>query len=79
MSILELEKAVTAWPEMAGTLFVPHTEDKYHRLVAILDGLIDEVREDETHPLSSLMEIIGILVERYEAEHVPEMLDEQSP
>jgi len=38
-----------------------------------LDGLIDEVGEDESHPLASLMEIVGVLIEKYEDEHVPEL------
>jgi len=38
-----------------------------------LDKLIDEVGEDESHPLASLMEIIGILIEQYENNHVPEL------
>jgi HTH-type transcriptional regulator/antitoxin HigA len=38
-----------------------------------LDGLIDEVGEDESHPLAPLMEIIGVLIEKYEDEHVPEL------
>jgi HTH-type transcriptional regulator/antitoxin HigA len=52
---------------------VPHTDEEYQRLVAILDGLIDEVGEDESHPLASLMEIVGVLIEKYEDEHVPEL------
>ncbi len=76
MSTSEMKKAAVAWPELAGTIFVPHTEDEYLHLVAILDELIDEVGEDETHPLASLMEIIGVLIEHYETEHVPEMLGE---
>lgn len=38
-----------------------------------LDGLIDEVGENESHPLASLMEVISILIEKYEDEHVPEL------
>ncbi len=76
MSTSEVKKAVEIWPGLASTIFVPHTEDEYLHLVAILDELIDEVGEDETHPLASLMEIIGVLIEHYEAEHVPEMLGE---
>ncbi len=56
-------------------IYVPHTEEEYQRLVAFLDRLIDEVGEDETHPLSSLMEIIGVLVEKYEDEHVAELVE----
>ena len=41
--------------------------------MALLDGLIDEVGEDESHPLASLMEIVGVLIEKYEDEHVPEL------
>jgi HTH-type transcriptional regulator/antitoxin HigA len=73
MSAREVERASTVWPEMADTVFVPHTEEEYRRLVALLDGLIDEVGENEAHPLASLMEIIGVLIEHYEAEHVPEL------
>jgi HTH-type transcriptional regulator/antitoxin HigA len=35
--------------------------------------VIDEVGEDENHPLASLMEIIGILIERYETDNVAEL------
>ena len=69
--------AVIHWPEMADTVFVPHTEADYDHLVAILDSLVDEVGEDESHPLASLMEIIGVLIEQYETEHVPELTDEE--
>jgi HTH-type transcriptional regulator/antitoxin HigA len=72
----DITTAVTHWPEMATTLFVPHTEAEYRRLVAVLDVLIDEVGEDESHSLASLMEILGVLIEHYEAEHVPELTSE---
>lgn len=68
----ELEVVARVWPEIEQSLSVPHTEAEYNRLLALLDGLIDEVGEDETHPLASLMETIGSLVAAYEADHVPE-------
>ena len=55
---------------------MPHTEEEYQRLVALLDGLIDEVGENESHPLASLMEVLSILIEKYEDEHVPELIVE---
>ena len=64
------------WPEMATAVFVPHTGTEYRRLVAFLDRLIDEVGENETHPLASLMEVVGVLIERYEDEHVPELMSD---
>jgi HTH-type transcriptional regulator/antitoxin HigA len=51
----------------------PHTEAEYRQLVELLDSLIDEVGEDESHPLASMMEVVGILIEKYEDGHVPEL------
>ena len=52
---------------------MPHTEKDYRELTAFLDCLVDEVGENENHPLASLMEVIGVLIEKYEDEHVPEL------
>lgn len=49
-----------------------HSEAEYGQPVALLDSMIDEVGEDESHPLASLMEIVGVLIEKYEDENVPE-------
>jgi HTH-type transcriptional regulator/antitoxin HigA len=38
----------------------------------LLDSTIDEVGEDESHPLTSLMEVCGVLIEKYEDERVSE-------
>jgi HTH-type transcriptional regulator/antitoxin HigA len=73
MQNLDVNKAADAWSSLAGAVFVPHTEEEYRRLVAILDGLIDEIGEDESHPLASLIEIVGVLIEKYEDEDVPEL------
>jgi HTH-type transcriptional regulator/antitoxin HigA len=53
--------------------FVPHNQKEYNRLVHIIDGLIDEVGEDELHPLASLMETLGTLIETYEIQNIPEI------
>ena len=47
--------------------------DDYDQRVDLLDRLIDEVGENENHPLASLMELPGVLIEKYEDEHVPEL------
>jgi HTH-type transcriptional regulator/antitoxin HigA len=52
---------------------MPRTRKQYDDAVNLLDNLIDEVGEDETHPLASLMEVLGVLIEKYEDEHVPEL------
>ena len=60
---------------MADMIYVPDTKEEYERLVKFLDSLIDEIGEDESHPLASLMEVVGMLVERYEDKHVPELVE----
>jgi HTH-type transcriptional regulator/antitoxin HigA len=52
---------------------VPHNEKDYNKLVNLLDNLIDEVGNNENHPLSSLMETIGSLIETYESQYIPEL------
>ena len=59
MQNLNVSKTVDAWSALADTVFVPHSEAEYKRLVTLLDGLIDVVGENEAHSLASLMEIVG--------------------
>jgi HTH-type transcriptional regulator/antitoxin HigA len=54
-------------------LRVPHNDREYRQLVKQLDRLVDEVGEDENHPLASMMEVIGVLIEKYEDENVAEL------
>jgi HTH-type transcriptional regulator/antitoxin HigA len=60
------EKAFAAWPQVGPALRVPHNDREYRRLV-------DQVRENENHPLASMMEVLGVLIEKYEDERVPEL------
>jgi len=69
----EVQTAERVWPALASIVFVPHSEREYQRLVGLLDALIDVVGENESHPLASLMEVIGVLIEKYEYEHVSEL------
>jgi HTH-type transcriptional regulator/antitoxin HigA len=73
---MDLAEVATAWAPLAGTVFVPHTENEYNQIVALLDQLIDRVGEDESHPLASLMEILGVLIEQYENARVPELVSD---
>jgi HTH-type transcriptional regulator/antitoxin HigA len=76
MQNLDVNKTKAAWAPLSQTLFVPHTKTEYQQLAGLLDSLIDEVGEDESHPLASFMEVVGILIEKYEDEHVPELVAE---
>ena len=73
--VAEIQTAQDVWPVLTPVVFVPHEESEYQQLVAILDDLIDEVGENEDHPLASMMEVIGVLIERYEEENVPELTE----
>jgi HTH-type transcriptional regulator/antitoxin HigA len=73
MQNLDVSKTADAWASLANKVYVPHSEEEYRQLVSLLDSLIDEVGENESHPLASLMEIVGVLIEKYEDEHVPEL------
>ena len=68
-----LKKSLAHWPELSHAVFVPHTEAEYRRLVRMLDQLVDEAGNDESHPLASPMEVVGLLIEKYEDDHVPEL------
>ncbi len=72
MMTREVEKLSEVWPEIEAVLAVPHTEEDYQAMRAVLDIVIDEVGEQETHPWASLMETIGALIQAYESEHTVE-------
>jgi HTH-type transcriptional regulator/antitoxin HigA len=77
MKTIDIKETQNIWSNLENTLFVPHTEQEYEKLVNFLDDLndlIDEVGENETHPLASLMEIISILIEYYEKVNIPELI-----
>jgi HTH-type transcriptional regulator / antitoxin HigA len=73
MQNLDVTITEAAWSSLAGKIYVPHSEEEYRQLVVLLDSFIDEVGEDESHPLASLMEIVGVLVEKYEDDNVSEL------
>jgi mRNA interferase HigB len=65
-----IQQVEALWPPLSEVLRVPHSEQEYREIVSMLDRLIDLVGEDENHPLASLMEVLGVLIEKYEDDHV---------
>ena len=51
-----------------GTL---RTKKDYTRAVEMLDAILDEVGEDEKHPMAELADALSVFIEKYEVEHVP--------
>ena len=66
--MLEIQTVQDIWPQLASVVFVPRTESDYQRLSTLRNDLITLVGKSENHPLASLMEVVGALIEKYESE-----------
>lgn len=75
MSAVYLEQITPVWNNLSKFVHVLHSEHDYAQAVELLDSLIDTVGENEKHPLASLMELVGVLIERYEETFIPEITD----
>ena len=71
----ELEKITKAWPPISRAVRVPHTEADYREVVDLLDRVTDEIGDNENHPLASFMDVLGVLIEKYEDENVAELAE----
>jgi len=67
---IQLEEIAKVWPDIRPIFSVPHNKKDYNTLVNFLDNLIDEVGNKDNHPLASLMETIGSLIETYESQYI---------
>jgi HTH-type transcriptional regulator/antitoxin HigA len=72
MLAYKLEEVAQIWSSVESIFSVPKTEAEYNKLVNFLDEVSEKVGEDESHPLVSLMDTLGILIEIYENEHYNE-------
>ena len=69
--------AARVWPQMSALLTPPRTSEDFDRLVTFSPHLIDSGAGDESSPLASLLDLVGILITTYEREHG--LLWEQQP
>ncbi|MHB1013886.1 MAG: helix-turn-helix domain-containing protein [Desulfurivibrionaceae bacterium] len=77
---LSIDPAVIApvWHSLQNVLPVPlmpiRTEAQLEKLTALMHSLVDIVGDDEHHELADFLDLVGQLVEDYEAEHhaIPE-------
>jgi len=70
MSVL-IKNAVEHWEFVSPLLRKPKSEEDYDNLVLSLDELLELVGEDESHPLMSLVDIIGDWIEDWDQKHHP--------
>jgi len=65
-------KVVESLQQTAEFIFVPTNEDEYEQLVNLLDEITDIVRDNEAHPLANMMDVLGVLIEAYKDQSIPE-------
>ena len=46
----QIQEIANVWPNIQSIFSVPHTEKDHNNLVNLLDSLIDEVGNNESHP-----------------------------
>lgn len=54
-----------------GPLLTIRSEQDYDAAVARLGSLLEEIGDDEQHPLYGLLDTLGTLIQAYEEEHIP--------
>jgi HTH-type transcriptional regulator/antitoxin HigA len=64
---------IQAWSALQAIVpvFPIRNEWQYEQALNILNGLLNVVGDDETHPLYDLLDTLGILVHTYEESHYP--------
>ncbi len=62
-----------AWDKLQSLVpvFPVRDERQYEQALDTLNGLLDLINDDETHPLYDLLDTLGILVHAYEENHYP--------
>ena len=54
------------------------TKTEYQQFSEVLDDLIYGVGEDENHPLSPVMTLVGLIIKTYEDKHCPKLTESLS-
>jgi HTH-type transcriptional regulator/antitoxin HigA len=60
------------WQNIAALVATPNNDADYQERLDLLHQLIDEIGEDEQHPLASLLDFVGVQIAEYEKQHYPE-------
>jgi HTH-type transcriptional regulator/antitoxin HigA len=76
-TVIDFQRLLPAWENLQSVAPVSHIDSEagYERATVLLNSLLDIVRDDTSHPLYSLVAVVGDLIEAYEIDHEP--LDRQ--
>lgn len=66
--IVMIQDIQSHWPAIRPYMTIQNEAD-YDRLVEQMNELIDEVGDDETHPLYEFLDILGTILYAYEEQH----------
>ena len=72
MSAIEMKEIMREYRRLRAVVPLGslRTKKEYERAVEMLDAILDEIGEDEKHPMAELADAISVFVERYENEHM---------
>ena len=72
MSAKKIEQANKDYRKIRAVvpLGVLRTKKDYEKAVKTLDAILDEIGENEIHPLAELADALSLFIENYEKEHV---------
>ena len=70
---IDFQRLLPAWQNLQSVVPVAHidSEADYEQATALLNSLLDVVRDGEKHPLYSLVAVVGDLIEAYEIDYEP--------
>ncbi len=68
---IDIKRLLPVWEKFRAATDIAPIRDEAHyaRMTATLEALLDETQGNESHPAMGLVDIVGDLIEDYEAEH----------
>ncbi len=68
---IDVKHLLPVWEQFRAATDIAPIRDEAHyaRMTEILEALLGEIQGDEAHPAMGLVDIVGDLIEDYEAEH----------
>jgi HTH-type transcriptional regulator/antitoxin HigA len=70
---IDVKHLLPVWEQFRAATDITPIRDEAHyaRMTEMLQALLDETQGEETHPAMGLVDIVGDLIEDYEAKHHP--------
>lgn len=68
---IDMKQLLPAWEDFRSATDIAPIRDEAHyaHMAGVLDALLEETSGEESHPAMGLVDIVGDLIEDYEAEH----------